>query len=65
MTTEQCTDVLLMLARVIHRLETTLFPDQRLFSNIQLAERLEHSGDNAGAMQVHMEIYRDAPRNRG
>ena len=47
-----------MLARVIHRLETTLFPDQRLFSNIQLAERLEHSGDNAGAMAQLLESIR-------
>ncbi len=62
MTTERSADVLLTLARIIHRLETTLFPDQRLFSKVQLAERLEHSGDATVATQVRMEIYRDAPR---
>ncbi len=62
MTTERSADVLLTLARVIHQLETTLFPDQWLFSKVQLAERLEHLGDGPGATQVRMEIYRDAPR---
>ena len=62
MTTERPAEILNALARLIHRLETTLFPDQWLFSKVQLAERLEHSGDAPGATQVRMEIYRDAPR---